>query len=70
MLECSSNGQLVVVEVVVHLHARFDVTEEVYKLVTSGVGRHLLRIERDPGMPTLFEAPTLVTFPLRRISRF
>ena len=69
-LECGSDGRLVVAEVVVRLHAWLDVTEEVHELVTSGVSRHLIRIERDLWMPTLFEALTLVTFPLRRISRF
>ena len=51
-----------VVEVVVRLHAWLDVNEEVHELVTSGVSQHWLRIERDPRMPALFKAPTLVTF--------
>ena len=69
-LECGSDGRLVVAKVVVRLHAWLDVIEEVHELVTSGVSRHLLRIERDPRMPALFEAPTFVMLPLRRISRF
>ena len=69
-LECGSDGRLVVAEVVLRLHAWLDVIEEVHELVTSGVSRHLIRIERDPGMLALFKAPTLVTFPLRKISRF
>ena len=57
-----------VAEVVVRLHAWLDVIEEVHELVTSGVSRHLIRIERDLGMPALFEAPKLIMFPLSRIS--
>ena len=59
-----------VAEVAVRLYAWLDVTEEVHKLVTSGVSQHLLRIERDLGMPAHFKAPTLINFPLRQISRF
>ena len=51
-----------VAEVVVRLHAWLDIIEEVHGLVMSGVSRHLLRIERDPRMPTLSEAPKLVMF--------
>ena len=55
MLECGSDGRLVVAEVVVRPHAWLDVIEEVHELVTSGVSRHLIMIERDVGMPALFE---------------
>ena len=52
-LECSSDGRLVVAEVVVRLYAWLDVPEEVHELVTSGVSRHLIRIKRDPRMLAL-----------------
>ena len=44
------------------------VIEKVHELIASGVRRHLLRIERDLRMPAVFEAPTFIFFPLRRIS--
>ena len=66
-LECSSDGRLVVVEVAIRLHAWLDVSEEVHEWSQAELSDTCLGSREIQG---LFEAPALVTFPLRQISRF